>query len=202
MSQIKDIAITKIVANDSDFLVMQSPSGETYKITRANFLAGLFSGVGNNSNNTINRCLFSNGATAIASSSFDGYPVSSIINGNRKGIWGNGDGWNSSGGGFPQWVVINFDASYSISKINIFTLQDAYNSPSEPTPDMTFSNYGVTAFDVQYWNGTTWATIQSFIGNNKIWTQAIFSPVTTNKIRIYITAATDANARLIEVEAY
>jgi hypothetical protein len=40
MTQIKDLSITKIVAEDSDFLVMQSPlTGETYKITKANLLA-------------------------------------------------------------------------------------------------------------------------------------------------------------------
>lgn len=42
MPQIRDLSITKTVAADSDFLLMQSPeSGETYKITKANLLAGL-----------------------------------------------------------------------------------------------------------------------------------------------------------------
>ncbi|MCC5619252.1 hypothetical protein LC605_30110 [Nostoc sp. CHAB 5836] len=43
MPQIKDIAITKAIASDSDLLPMQSPSGETYIITKANLLKGLSS---------------------------------------------------------------------------------------------------------------------------------------------------------------
>ncbi|BAZ70559.1 hypothetical protein NIES4106_53540 [Fischerella sp. NIES-4106] len=42
MPQIKDIAILKNVAEDDDLLVMQNPTtGETYKITKADLLAGL-----------------------------------------------------------------------------------------------------------------------------------------------------------------
>lgn len=44
MPQIKDIAITKVIAENSDFLVMQNATtGETYKITKADLLAGFTS---------------------------------------------------------------------------------------------------------------------------------------------------------------
>ncbi|MEH1849285.1 MAG: discoidin domain-containing protein [Nostoc sp.] len=44
MPQIKDIAITKTIADDDDLLVMQNPTtGETYNIKKSDFLAG-FSG--------------------------------------------------------------------------------------------------------------------------------------------------------------
>lgn len=40
--EIKNIAITKTVADDSDFLLMQNPTTrETYKITKADLLAGI-----------------------------------------------------------------------------------------------------------------------------------------------------------------
>ncbi|MEH2390045.1 MAG: hypothetical protein V7K14_30630 [Nostoc sp.] len=42
--EIKDIPITKTIAADSDFLIMQSPAGEAYKITKANLLVGSSSG--------------------------------------------------------------------------------------------------------------------------------------------------------------
>ena len=43
--QIKDFAITKTTADNDDFLILQNPTtGETYKITKADFLAGLSSG--------------------------------------------------------------------------------------------------------------------------------------------------------------
>jgi len=195
--EIKDISVEQVIAKDSDYLVLQDPTtGIGYKITKANFLQGLSPAT---VSIPVNRCT---GATAVASSTYNYfYPVDSVINGSRKGNWGNSGGWNSAST-VPQWVEIDFNAAYSISKINVFTLQDAYGSPSEPTLDMTFSVYGVTAFDIQYWNGSTWITINSITGNNKVWVQAIFSPITTNKIRIYINATIDGYARLVQVEAY
>ncbi|BBD66340.1 hypothetical protein NIES4072_63910 [Nostoc commune NIES-4072] len=53
MTQIKDIAISKTVAADNDFLIMQSPVGETYKITKADLLQGL-SSVGTADSNSDN----------------------------------------------------------------------------------------------------------------------------------------------------
>lgn len=45
MPQIKDVPIEKIAAEDGDYLIMQNPTtGETYKIKKINFLAGLSSG--------------------------------------------------------------------------------------------------------------------------------------------------------------
>lgn len=45
MPQIKDVAITKTIAEDGDLLIMQNPAtGETYNIKRSDFLSGLSSG--------------------------------------------------------------------------------------------------------------------------------------------------------------
>jgi len=65
-------------------------------------------------------------------------------------------------------------------------LQDNYSNPSEPTEAMTFSLYGVTAFDVQYWNGSSWVTVPggSVTGNNKVWRKFTFTAITTSKIRV------------------
>jgi len=40
-----------------------------------------------------------------------------------------------------------------------YSIQDSYSSPSEPTEAMTFSLYGLTAFQVQYWDGSAWQTL-------------------------------------------
>jgi hypothetical protein len=56
---------------------------------------------------------------------------------------------------------------------------------------MTFATYGITAFDVQYWSGSTWVTLSggSVTGNNKIWRKFTFAPVTTAKIRVLVNNA-------------
>src|SRR5437667_10193950 len=74
------------------------------------------------------------------------------------------------------------------------TVQDNYTSPSEPTLNMTFTLYGATGFQVQYWNGTQWTDIPSgnVTGNNRVWRQFALSPtINTNKIRILINASHD-----------
>jgi len=41
-----------------------------------------------------------------------------------------------------------------VDEVNVFSMQDSYAAPIEPTPTLTFTSYGVRAFEVQYWTGT------------------------------------------------
>src|SRR6202008_1749444 len=128
-------------------------------------------------------------------------------NGDRRGTnWGNGGGWaDGNSGVFPDWVEIDFNGNKSISEIDVFTLQDNFNSPVEPTQATTFSTYGLTSYEVQYWTGSNWITVPggSIIGNNKIWRQITFSPIVTSRIRVLCNAAMDNGfSRLTEVEAW
>ena len=85
------------------------------------------------------------------------------------------------------------------------TVQDANTNPVAPTLSMTFSNYGITAFDVQYWDGSAWANVPSgsVTGNNKVWRQFSFSSITTSKIRVVVNAGADnVYSRVVEVEAW
>ena len=105
---------------------------------------------------------------------------------------------------YPDWLQVNFTASKTINEVDVFSIQDNYASPSEPTEAMTFSSYGLTAFQVQYWDGSAWQTVSggSISGNNQVWRKLSFSSVTTDRIRVYITGAADGISRLAEVEAY
>ncbi len=159
--------------------------------------------------NLANVALPANGATVSASSTMVNppysYPVSAINNGDRKGLnAGSGGNWLSSTATFPQWVEVDFNGSKTISEIDVFSLQDNYANPIEPTEATTFSLYGLTAFDVQYWNGSTWTTVSggSVTGNNKVWKKISFAPLTTSKIRVLINASVDGWSRMVEVEAW
>ncbi len=69
---------------------------------------------------------------------------------------------------------------------------------------MTFSQYGLTAYQVQYWNGSAWATIPggSVSGNNKVWRKFTFAAITTTKIRVLASASPDGYSRIVELEAW
>jgi hypothetical protein len=156
-----------------------------------------------------NVALASNGATATASSTFSGsgsYLPAHVINGSRTGAtWGTNGGWNDNTvNTFPDWLQIDFSGSKTIDTIDVITLQDAIDG-IEPDTSMTCSLYCVSAYDVQYWNGSTWVTITSVSGNNNVWRRFTFSSVTTTAIRINITNtldATDHFSRLVEVQAF
>jgi len=154
-----------------------------------------------------NMALASNGAIAIASSTASAaYSPAGAINGDRKGLnWGAGGGWNDgTPNASPDWIEIQFNGPKSIDEINVFSMQDNYTAPLDPTLTMTFGYWGLRAFEVQYWNGSAWVAVPggAVTLNNKVWRQFLFSPITTTKIRVFITGALNGYSRVIEVEAW
>lgn len=149
-----------------------------------------------------------NGATATASSTASlSFQASSAINGDRRGLnWGNNGGWLDAppNNVFPDWLQVDFEGEKTISEIDVFGIQDNYTNPAEPTETMTFSLYGLSGFEVQYWNGTTWNNVPggSVTGNNLVWRKFTFAPVMTSKIRVLTNASPDGWSRVAEIEAY
>jgi hypothetical protein len=154
--------------------------------------------------------LASNGGTASASSTLDdGRLPIAAINGDRKGIhWGSdpsaGSGWHDANTVYPDWLQVDFNGSKMIDEIDVFSLQDDVSNPSEPTETMTFSQYGITDFDLQYWNGIAWVTVPgaSVTGNNKVWCKLTFAAITTSKIRVLVSNSLNSYSRIVELEAW
>jgi RHS repeat-associated protein len=151
-----------------------------------------------------NVALAANGATATGSTTLSPYVAANVIDGSRRAI--NGTAWlDNTFNSFPDWIEISFNGSKTISEIDVITQQDDSQNPVEPTLSQIFSLYGITAFDVQYWNGSAWATVPggSVTGNNKVWRQFSFAPITTSKIRVMVNAGVDnVYSRVVEVEAW
>ena len=166
----------------------------------------------------VNFARSTNGATATAQNYtqdgvFAGYHFypSSAIDGQRYGhlIAGGGDinGFWRDEHGLPSWLEINFNGSKTIEEIDVFTIPECPTclTQADPSPTQTFSQYGVTGFQVQYWTGSTWATVPggSISSNNLVWRKLTFAAITTSKIRVTVTAAaTDGVARIAEIEAW
>jgi N-acetylneuraminic acid mutarotase len=154
-----------------------------------------------------NLALASAGATTFASSAYGpGYPVSAINDGDRRGTnWEAGGGWNDATlGGYPDWVEVRFGGARALTEVNVFTVQDNYASPAEPAAGMLFTQYGVTDFEVQYWDGTAWVAVPNatVAANNQVWRNFTFTAVTSDRIRVWVTGALAGYSRLTEVEAY
>ena len=69
---------------------------------------------------------------------------------------------------------------------------------------MTFTKYGITDFQVQYWNGSAWVDVPggNVTGNNLVWRKFTFTPVTTDRIRVLVNSALNSYSRITEVEAW
>jgi hypothetical protein len=152
-----------------------------------------------------NVALASAGGVATASSSYSAaYPVTAVNNNERAGVnWGNGGGWNDlTANQYPDWVQVNFNGSKTIDRVVVYTVQDNYPGPIEPTDTQTFSLYGLTAFTVQGWNGSAWVTLATVAANNLVKRSVTFAAYTTDRIRINVTNALAAYSRITEIEAW
>jgi RHS repeat-associated protein len=105
---------------------------------------------------------------------------------------------------YPDWLEVDFNGQQTINEIDVFTCQDDYAAPSEPTLAQTFTLYGLTAYEVQYWTGSVWAGVPdaSVTNNDKVWRKFTFAPLTTSKIRVLTSAGLASYSRLTEVEAW
>jgi len=157
-----------------------------------------------------NVALASNLAKASATSVVPGYAASGAIDGDEKGLNPGKDGyWNSAKGGLPATLEVVFDGTKTITEIDLFTIQDNYASPADPRSGaLEFKLYGLTDFNVEYWNESTssWMRIPfGLVRDNKlVWNHFDFSksPITTSKIRVVCFAAPDSTGRIAELEAW
>ena len=150
-----------------------------------------------------NVALASNGGTASAQSTLNAsYPAAGAINGNRTtSDWGSGGGWSDALVALPQWWQVDFSGSMTIDEVDVIT----YGSAGAPVASVTtdnVQNYGMTAWTVQYWDGSAWQTVTTVTGNIYVYRQFTYTPFTTTKLRINVTASADGTARLVEVEAW
>jgi hypothetical protein len=156
-----------------------------------------------------NVALASNGATAVPSSTYPnpGFPASSAIDGDHKGMgWGAGTGgWNDGTRDvFPDALEVDFSGSRTINQINVYTVQNNYTMPQEPTPLTPADVYGIQDFDVQYWDGASWVTVPggTVTGNDKAMRVFALPLITTTKIRVVVNNARAHFSRIVEIEAF
>jgi hypothetical protein len=156
----------------------------------------------------INVALAANGGVATASSVLSAtYAVTAINNGDVIGAkWGTvGGGWNDGTiNVYPDWAQITFSAQKTIDRVDVFTVQDALTQSVVPTATLSFSKYGITSFDVQYWNGSSWVTVTggSITGNTLVWRTIAFPAVTTDRIRVQVNASLGGYSRIVEIQAW
>ena len=69
---------------------------------------------------------------------------------------------------------------------------------------MTFLQYGIIDFNVQYWDGYNWLPLPSgsVNGNNNVRRKFSFAEITTRKIKVEVNNSLATYSRITEVEVY
>jgi hypothetical protein len=158
----------------------------------------------------VNVAAAESGATATASSTYTArnYSTSGAIDGDRKGAdWENGGGWNDATRDvWPDDLTVNFNGTQSISEIRVYTLQNDFRNPEEPTLLTPADVYGIQDFEVQTCNGgtcTTVPTIGTVTGNDKAMRVFVLaSPTNATGVRIKVNNGRVHFSRIVEVEAF
>jgi flagellar hook-associated protein 2 len=146
-----------------------------------------------------NAALSSSGATVTTSSSLGaGYPASSVNDGvTSSALWGSGGGWSDgTPGDFTNdWIEIDFGTARTIDRLTVHTVSGTAYPAAE---------YGIRDFYYEYWDGSAWVALGDPVtGNTASQSTISFSPVTTTKIRLNVTASNDGQySRVTEIEAF
>ncbi|MGE5579869.1 MAG: flagellar filament capping protein FliD [Bacillota bacterium] len=140
------------------------------------------------------------GATITATSSLDPglYPASSVNDGvTGSALWGAGGGWSDGTPGdfTDDRIVVDFGQARTIDKLTVHTV----NSAAFPA-----AGFGIRDFSFEYWDGSAWVALGDPVtGNTGAYKSVSFSPVTTTKIRLNVTASNDGQySRVTEIEAF
>ena len=133
---------------------------------------------------------YSLSASTSASSTFSGYDVAHINDGNESTAQTQAMSWaNAWPVPFPQWVELDFPSDRVVGRVEVFSSD----------------GYMVLAYDIQAWDGSAWKVLGSVTGNISVHNTLTFPPVQTSKLRL--SASTGAKgqtiyARVNELEAY
>ena len=149
-----------------------------------------------------NYALAANGGVATGSTELNA--AANANDGSRA--WAVGGAWkDSTGGAFPDTLTVNFNGTKSIDEISVFAVRDDYTNTTPPDETTTTTQYSLISFVVQYWNGSAWVTVPggTITNNNKAWVKILFSPISTNAVRVVVNnASVDGFSRIAELEAW
>ncbi|MBB6670108.1 discoidin domain-containing protein [Cohnella nanjingensis] len=139
--------------------------------------------------NTASMVNFAKGATASASNAdtAGGYAAEKVNDGAATTDW---SGWATDGTSLPQWVQLDFGASRTFSRVELYTT----------------SGYAIKDYRIQYWDGSNWIDcLPAITGNTFDQRTHTFPMVTGSKLRVLGTSGPDIQPEYIrvnEIEVY
>jgi hypothetical protein len=130
---------------------------------------------------------FSNQLTV--SSENPSYPKEALTDGmNTMGVWGTGRFWAAQDKSAPQWAVVEFPSPRLLRRIKVFMYWERKHIAKD--------------YEVQIHDGTNWVSVGKLTGNGNAINTFDFSPVYTQRVRLWITGLNTEAAKVVEFEAW
>jgi hypothetical protein len=196
---------TSALTQGTHSIVAKYSGDATHAVSQSAPLSQMVNGSGGGGT-SINAALAANGGIASASSTYtSAYPVSAVNDGDRTGRnFGAGGVWKDATlQSFPDWVQIDFNGAKTIDHVTVYSVQDDNINPVEPSATMTFTQRGITAFEVQSWNGAAWVSLGTVSGNNLVKRNVAFPATSTSRIRVLTNGISNGRYSLVaEIEAW
>ncbi|MFB5268701.1 discoidin domain-containing protein [Paenibacillus enshidis] len=109
------------------------------------------------------------GATITADSTYPGYSVTRINDGDRNTTVGGAYSWaNDNRTPLPQYVTVEMLKAASINRIDLYTSAE----------------YPLADYDLEYWNGSAWISLVKVTANTETYRTHSFAGVQTSKVRV------------------
>jgi len=150
---------------------------------------------------SVNVAAASMGGVPAASSVYaPGYTAVAVNDSSRTGaVWGQDGGWATPT--LASWSNITFPEAKTIDRITVYSIQDNFSSPIEPTDNLTFSLYGLTDFTV-YGFTNAWIPLVTITGNRLVKRTVTFPPISVSAVSVNPGGSPDGWSRLAEIEAW
>jgi len=123
-------------------------------------------------------------------------------NNSERAGGGGGGYWQADVTGDGQWLKVTFDQPYLIDRVVVYSVQDNFGAPLEPTDTLVGTLYLLVNFEVQVWNGYEWLTVVEVANNTLIKRTVEFAAYTTSAVRILVHETGDGAVRCTELEAF
>jgi len=137
-----------------------------------------------------NFAMFCNGTTIAADTTYSGYSANNVIDGDTTTAQLSNESWtNAWPVSFPQNVTIDFGASRTLGRIELYT------------SDM----YEILHYAIDYWDGAGWVQLVEITNNVVIHRTHTFAQVSSPKIRVRTYSGPTGQtiyARLNEVQVF
>jgi hypothetical protein len=128
-------------------------------------------------------------STASASSTFAGYDVARIKDGDLSTALGGATSWANAMSALPAWVELDFPATSALTQARLFTT----------------ASYPIQDYTLQVWDGATWNIAVTVTGNTAAIRVHDLTGYTGSKLRLVGTsgpAAQTGYVRVNELEVY